>query len=111
MVKIFIDPGHGGTDPGAVGNGLLEKDLTLSISLKIRNLLNGYENTQVKLSRDKDITLSLKERTDMANAWGADYLLSVHINAGGGTGYEDFRHSSQLPSSVSGIVQLLFMKM
>ncbi|MBS4188664.1 N-acetylmuramoyl-L-alanine amidase [Bacillus sp. FJAT-49705] len=90
MTKIFIDPGHGGTDPGAVGNGLLEKDLTLQISKRIRDLLLEYENTQVKLSRETDQTLSLNQRTNMANAWCADFLLSVHINAGGGTGYEDF---------------------
>lgn len=105
MVKIFIDPGHGGTDPGAVGNGLLEKVLTLIISYKIRDFLLQFEGVQVKLSREGDQTLSLKQRTDMANTWGADFLLSVHINAGGGTGYEDFRHSSQSHSSVSGIVQ------
>lgn len=110
MVKIFIDPGHGGTDPGAVGNGLREKDLTLQISKRIRDLLVGYENVQVKLSREGDQTLSLKQRTDMANSWGADFLLSIHINAGGGTGYEDFRHSSQSPSSVSGIVQAAIHK-
>lgn len=101
MAKIFIDPGHGGTDSGAVGNGLLEKDLTLNISLKIRDLLNCYENTQVKLSRDKDKTLSLKERTDMANAWGADFLLSVHINAGGGIGFESFVHTNSSAASIA----------
>lgn len=90
MLKFFIDPGHGGIDSGAVGHGLLEKNLTLQISKRIRDLLQGYENAQVKLSRDDDQSLSLKQRTDMANAWGADFLLSVHINAGGGTGYEDF---------------------
>lgn len=89
MVKIFIDPGHGGADPGACGNGLREKDLTLQISKRIREMLSEYDNTQVKLSRESDQTLSLKQRTDMANVWGADYLISVHINAGGGTGYED----------------------
>ena len=89
MVKIFVDPGHGGSDPGAVGNGLREKDITLQISKRIKDLLANYENTQVKLSRETDQTLSLKQRTDMANAWCADYLISVHINAGGGTGYED----------------------
>lgn len=101
MAKLFIDPGHGGTDPGSVGNGLLEKDLTLSISLKIRDLLNGYENAQVKLSRDKDKTLSLKERTDMANAWGADFLLSLHINAGGGIGFESFIHTNSSAASIA----------
>lgn len=90
LVKVFIDPGHGGTDSGATGNGLVEKSLTLAISLKIRSLLGNYENVLVKLSRDDDRTLTLKQRTDMANQWGADYLVSVHINAGGGEGYEDY---------------------
>ncbi|MBA4538814.1 N-acetylmuramoyl-L-alanine amidase [Bacillus aquiflavi] len=91
MVKIFIDPGHGGNDPGAVGNGLQEKNLTLQISTKIRDILvNEYNNVYVNMSRTGDQTLSLKQRTDAANAWGADFLLSVHINAGGGTGYEDY---------------------
>lgn len=83
MVKIFIDPGHGGTDSGAVGNGLKEKDLTLKISKKIKEKLANYENVQIKLSRESDQTLSLPQRTNMANAWGANYLISVHINAGG----------------------------
>ena len=90
MVKIFLDPGHGGRDPGAVGNGLQEKDLTLKIALKIRDMLVGYEDVRVNLTRTQDVTLSLKQRTDLANAWGADYLISIHINAGGGTGFETF---------------------
>ncbi|WP_054859151.1 N-acetylmuramoyl-L-alanine amidase [Gracilibacillus sp. JCM 18860] len=94
MVKIYIDPGHGGMDPGAVANGLREKDLTLKISLKIRNLLNQYKGgVSVRLSRTTDKTLSLRQRTNDANKWCADYLLSVHINAGSGTGYEDFIYS------------------
>ncbi|MBP3038054.1 N-acetylmuramoyl-L-alanine amidase [Bacillaceae bacterium Marseille-Q3522] len=90
MVRIFIDPGHGGSDPGAVANGLQEKDLTLRISKRIRDMLGEYSDAQVKLSREGDQTLSLSQRTHMANAWGADYLISVHINAGGGTGFESF---------------------
>jgi len=89
MTKIYIDAGHGGNDPGATTNGLKEKDLTLSISKKIAAILKDYDCT-VKLSRTSDKTLSLKQRTDDANKWGADFLLSVHINAGGGTGYEDY---------------------
>lgn len=93
MVKIFIDPGHGGTDSGAVGNGLKEKDLTLKISKKIKEKLANYENVQIKLSRESDQTLSLPQRTNMANAWGANYLISVHINAGGGTGFESYTYN------------------
>lgn len=90
MIKIFLDAGHGGDDPGAVGNGLKEKDLTLSIVKKIQNLLKQYGNVQVLLSRNSDITLSLKQRTDMANKWGADYVMSIHINSASGTNGEGF---------------------
>lgn len=91
MVKIFIDPGHGGQDPGGTGNGLKEKDLTLKIATHIKNLLlSEYNNVTVKMSRTNDSYLSLAERTNAANTWGADFFLSVHINAGGGEGYEDY---------------------
>lgn len=91
MVKVFIDPGHGGTDPGAVGNGLQEKNLTLQIGTRVRDMLvNEYNDVSVLMSRTGDQTLTLTQRTNAANAWGADFLLSIHINAGGGSGYEDF---------------------
>lgn len=91
MTKIFIDPGHGGADSGATGNGLREKDLTLKISLKLRDILsNEYEGHSLRLSRTTDTSVSLSERTNMANSWGAHYLVSVHINAGGGTGFESY---------------------
>ena len=91
MVKIFIDPGHGGTDSGAVGNGLQEKNITLQIATSLRDiLLNEYEDVSVMLSRTSDQTVSLSERTDTANNWGADYYLSIHINSGGGTGFESY---------------------
>lgn len=92
MLKVLVDPGHGGIDPGAVGNGLLEKVLTLQISKRIEAMLSEYENVIVKLTRETDKTLTLDQRTDMANEWGADFLLSIHINATNGkaNGYEDF---------------------
>ncbi|MEB3752572.1 N-acetylmuramoyl-L-alanine amidase [Geobacillus icigianus] len=91
MVNIFLDPGHGGTDTGAVGNGLREKDITLSIALEMSRLLQSeYEGVSVQLSRTKDETVSLDERTERANRWGADLYVSIHVNAGGGTGYEDY---------------------
>ncbi|UFU00377.1 N-acetylmuramoyl-L-alanine amidase [Radiobacillus kanasensis] len=93
MLKLYMDLGHGGSDPGAVANGLQEKDLTLKIGKKIRDQLKYYEGVQVRLSRDSDKTLSLSQRTNDANAWGADYLLSVHINAGGGTGFESYTYN------------------
>lgn len=99
MVKLYLDVGHGGSDPGAVGNGLKEKDLTLKISKKINDLLKDYEGITVKMSRSTDKTLSLKQRTDEANKWGADLLLSIHINAGGGTGFESFIYNGSVSSN------------
>lgn len=101
--KIFIDPGHGGTDPGAVGNGLKEKDLTLAISLKMKKKLQDYD-VKVKLSREKDKTLSLKERTDLANKWGADYVVSIHINSASGTsgtGFESYIYSGTVSEATA----------
>ncbi|WP_199426784.1 N-acetylmuramoyl-L-alanine amidase family protein [Thermaerobacillus caldiproteolyticus] len=106
MLKIFIDPGHGGSDPGTVGNGLIEKDLTLSIALEIRNILQSeYENVSLRLSRTNDTTVSLSERTNMANRWGADFYLSIHINAGRGTGYEDYIYAGLPDSSTTAKIQ------
>lgn len=99
MVKIFIDPGHGGSDPGAVANGLKEKDLTLKIAKKIQSLLSEYEGVSVKLSRTTDVYSPLSERADMANKWGADYFISVHINAGGGTGFESYIYKGNVSSA------------
>ncbi|WP_400243577.1 N-acetylmuramoyl-L-alanine amidase [Niallia sp. JL1B1071] len=105
MVKIFIDAGHGGTDTGAVGNGLQEKALTLTIAKKIEAILKSYENVSVRMSRTSDTTLSLTQRTNAANAWGADFFLSVHINAGGGSGYEDYRYNTLSATSNTGKIQ------
>ncbi|RST74218.1 N-acetylmuramoyl-L-alanine amidase [Siminovitchia acidinfaciens] len=91
--KVVVDPGHGGWDSGAVGNGLLEKDLTLKISRKVnQNLVNNYV-VDTRMTRDSDVYLSLKQRTDFANNWGANLFLSIHINASGGSGYEDYIHN------------------
>ena len=79
-IKVFIDAGHGGTDPGAVGNGLKEKDIVLSIATKLGSLLNG-RGISIKYSRTNDTYLSLEERARLANAWGADLFLSIHANS------------------------------
>ena len=74
MPKIFIDAGHGGKDSGAIGNDLHEKDVVLDIALRIKEDLLIFKDTQVLLSREKNEFLTLKERTDKANSWGADIL-------------------------------------
>ena len=112
-MKIFIDPGHGGEDSGTVGNGLKEKDLTLKIANKIRELLGRYKNVSTKMSRTGDTYPSLPARTNEANAWGADFFLSVHINAGGGQGYEDyiFPATSQATKTYQGNIHAEILKL
>ena len=87
MRKIFIDPGHGGTDPGAVANGLRESEIALDVSLMLEPLLRSA-GLDVRLSRRTDTAVDIGERWQGANAWGADLFLSIHANAGGGTGIE-----------------------
>lgn len=95
MIKIYIDPGHGGTDPGAAANGIQEKNITLTLAKRIRDILSTeYDETAVKMSRSDDSTVSLKQRTDEANAWGANYFLSIHVNAGGGDGFESYIYTT-----------------
>lgn len=88
---IIVDPGHGGTDPGATGFGLKEKDLTLKIAKLLINKLNAYE-VEVLSTRDEDTAVSLRDRARMANDRNADFYCSLHINAGGGTGFESYVH-------------------
>src|SRR5699024_4246870 len=93
-IKIFIDPGHGGYDPGASSNGLVEKNLNLIIAKEIERRLKQYVDIEIMLARNTDEHLELAERTKMANDWGADYFFSVHINAGGGAGIESYIHNT-----------------
>ncbi|WP_042221182.1 N-acetylmuramoyl-L-alanine amidase [Oceanobacillus manasiensis] len=101
-MKLYLDPGHGGSDPGAQGNGLSEKNITLDIAQRIRSILIGdYRSVDVRMSRTSDSSKSLQQRTNEANAWGADYFLSIHCNAfnGNARGYEDFIHNTLSDSS------------
>jgi len=95
--KLCLDPGHGGYDPGACGNGLQEKDLTLDICLRIKPLAE-YCGIDVVLTRsgdyapghfEGDLNKELGERCRIANDSKVDAMMSVHINAGaGGEGEE-----------------------
>lgn len=99
-MKIYLDPGHGGSDPGAQANGLQEKNVTLELVKRMKEMLvKEYENFSVRTSRSDDQTMSLAGRTNDANRWGADFYLSIHINAGGGEGFEDFIHNKLSDSS------------
>lgn len=80
-MKIFIDPGHGGSSIGATYKGRKEQDDCLRLSLKIEEFLLKQKNIEVKLSRRTDINPLISSRCKEANNWGADFFISVHRNA------------------------------
>lgn len=93
MAKVFLSAGHGGTDSGAVANGLVEKDINLNTLLACNEVLVRHGVNTV-LSRTKDENDPVQEEVKEANASGADLAVSFHANAGGGDGFEGFYHSS-----------------
>ncbi len=79
--KFCVDPGHGGAEFGAVGpSGLTEKDVNLQVSYILKGLLES-EGAEVLMTRSDDSAVSITERWQMANAWGADRFISIHHNA------------------------------
>lgn len=97
-MKVFIDPGHGGADSGASGNGIREKNIVLDIGKKLQSKLEKYPDIQVRLSRTTDQYVTLTQRANNANAWNADLFISIHINAGGGTGFESYIFNGNVSS-------------
>lgn len=91
MSKVFIGVGHGGADSGAVGNGLLEKNLNLEIALSCRDELVRH-GIEVKMSRETDESDTLNEEIKECNAYGPDLAVDIHNNAGGGDGVETWHH-------------------
>ena len=98
--KVFIDAGHGGSDPGAVGNSLKEKEVVLSISKKLGNLLSS-NGISVMYSRTTDKYVDLSERARQANEWGADLFVSIHTNAFNGSAYGTECYTHPTDSSVA----------
>ena len=81
--RIVIDPGHGGRDPGALGylRGMQEKNVTLEISRRLARKIRERLGCEAILTRNRDVFLSLEERTAMANTKNADLFVSIHANA------------------------------
>jgi len=78
---VVIDPGHGGIETGAKGRfGNLEKDITLSISLKLKALIEKNMGFEVVLTRDRDVDVSLENRSAAANNHKAGLFISIHAN-------------------------------
>jgi N-acetylmuramoyl-L-alanine amidase len=79
-MKWYINPGHGGSETGAIGYGLVEKNINLVVALELARILKEH-GQEVRLSRTSDITMSLAEVCNDANNWKADRFISVHHNA------------------------------
>jgi len=79
---IVLDPGHGGKDPGARGRrGTEEKDITLKVALRLRELLSKQPGVRVLMTRDQDVFVELEERAKFANRQEADLFVSIHVNS------------------------------
>jgi N-acetylmuramoyl-L-alanine amidase len=79
---IVVDPGHGGKDPGAVGRtGLTEKDITLEVGLRLKELLTSRLGKQVLMTRERDAFVELEDRATFANKHDADLFISIHVNS------------------------------
>lgn len=77
---VVIDPGHGGNDSGALGNGMQEKDIALSVAKKVESLVKA-QGIQVVMTRTTDKTLSLAERVAIEKAAKANCFISIHCNS------------------------------
>lgn len=85
MIKVCIDAGHGGKDPGAVSGNTKEKDIALSISKKIRDYLVKY-GISVSLTRELDVFDNVNVKAEKGNKSNADLFVSIHCNSAGNTG-------------------------
>jgi N-acetylmuramoyl-L-alanine amidase len=82
LQTVVIDPGHGGKDPGAIGKILKEKDLVLSVSLKLGEMIKEqFPSVKVIYTRDTDQFIELYQRAKIANSNNADLFISIHANA------------------------------
>ena len=92
--KVFLGVGHGGTDTGAVADGYREKDMTLAMALACQQELARH-GVLVKLSRTKDENDPVNEEVRECNAYAPDLALDIHVNAGGGDGFEAYHALSR----------------
>lgn len=93
MARVFICVGHGGSDSGAVGH-VVEKEATLAISVAAKAELERH-GVEVGISRTSDEDVGLTREVNMANDFGADLVIAVHANAGGGYGFEAYVQTNE----------------
>ncbi|MFT5431406.1 MAG: N-acetylmuramoyl-L-alanine amidase [Myxococcota bacterium] len=94
--SIAVDPGHGDTDPGAVGCGLQEATVNLNMALKLRDLLIADPDLNVVMTRETNVFITLQGRVDIANDAGVDRFASIHSNSfsGPADGIETYCYTS-----------------
>lgn len=98
-MRILIDPGHGGRDPGAQGNGLIEKDLTMVLALRTEERLDNYD-CHAEIFQDPNVS-GLEDMETViryANEGGFDFFLSIHINSVDSKeaeGFESYRYPGE----------------
>lgn len=90
--KVFIGVGHGGSDPGAVANGIKEKNAVLVMAKACNDELIRH-GAEVMMSRTSDTTEGLNQRIKECNAFKPDHAVDFHLNAGGGDGFEAYHYS------------------
>ena len=96
MKKIYIDPGHGGANPGATYGKRKESEDVYKLAADVAARLSEIADLQVKVRRTSYADPRLTERCAAANAWGADYFISIHRNAfkpNGASGVEAWIYS------------------
>ncbi|WP_168118965.1 N-acetylmuramoyl-L-alanine amidase [Paenibacillus sp. HB172176] len=107
-IRIVIDAGHGGKDPGAEGaSGKNERDYTLDVALRVSSLLQQNNKYEVKLTRSKDVYMELEDRAAFANDWEADLFLSIHGNTytDSSTSGTETLYSNEQSLLLAGIIQ------
>ena len=87
-VVVVLDPGHGGSESGAIYGGLVEKDVNLKVATYCKMALEQYGGVTVYMTRYGDEYVGLAERTDIARKYGANAFVSIHMNSGGASGVE-----------------------
>lgn len=92
MAKVFLGVGHGGKDYGACANGLRESEIVLDIALEMNKILQQHGvNTMISRTNQGTDTLDdLTPKINRCNAYEPDLAVDIHINAGGGRGFEAF---------------------
>jgi N-acetylmuramoyl-L-alanine amidase len=100
--RVVLDPGHGGSDLGAIRDSFVESKIVLQIAQKIKSILEKHPGITVELTREKNQSVSLKDRVNFANSSGAELFVSLHANTSNSdsvTGMEFYFNSPKLPAT------------